>query len=124
MTSRPHSWCCRQCCRRKSAASSCNWLPAISPHQNDSSARLSSRRLPMRGKPRLWALGMLLSSTCQRARYWRKLIYESNESFCTINEYDSYMAESPLEIRHLRMLNALAETGSVSQAAQRVHLTQ
>src|SRR5438105_1965796 len=29
-----------------------------------------------------------------------------------------------LEIRHLRMLKALAETGSVSLAAQRVHLTQ
>ena len=29
-----------------------------------------------------------------------------------------------LEIRHLRMLNALAEAGSVSRAAQRLHLTQ
>jgi LysR family transcriptional regulator for metE and metH len=29
-----------------------------------------------------------------------------------------------LELRHLRTLNALDETGSVSQAAQRVHLTQ
>jgi LysR family transcriptional regulator, regulator for metE and metH len=29
-----------------------------------------------------------------------------------------------LELRHLRMLLALAETGSVSRAAQRVHLTQ
>lgn len=34
------------------------------------------------------------------------------------------MAESILEIRHLRMLNALAEAGSVSRAAQRLHLTQ
>ena len=34
------------------------------------------------------------------------------------------MAESLLEIRHLRMLNALAEAGSVSRAAQRLHLTQ
>lgn len=34
------------------------------------------------------------------------------------------MTESILEIRHLRMLNALAEAGSVSRAAQRVHLTQ
>ena len=34
------------------------------------------------------------------------------------------MPESILEIRHLRMLNALAEAGSVSRAAQRVHLTQ
>ena len=34
------------------------------------------------------------------------------------------MTESILEIRHLRMLNALAEAGSVSRAAQRLHLTQ
>jgi len=34
------------------------------------------------------------------------------------------MTESILEVRHLRMLNALAEAGSVSRAAQRVHLTQ
>jgi LysR family transcriptional regulator for metE and metH len=34
------------------------------------------------------------------------------------------MPESILEIRHLRMLNALAEAGSVSRAAQRLHLTQ
>jgi len=34
------------------------------------------------------------------------------------------MSESILEIRHLRMLNALAEAGSVSRAAQRLHLTQ
>ncbi|HKY02373.1 MAG TPA: LysR family transcriptional regulator [Burkholderiales bacterium] len=31
---------------------------------------------------------------------------------------------APLELRHLRMLIALAETGSVSRAAQRVYLTQ
>jgi LysR family transcriptional regulator for metE and metH len=34
------------------------------------------------------------------------------------------MNERLLELRHLRMLVALAETGSVSRAAQRVHLTQ
>ena len=34
------------------------------------------------------------------------------------------MTERLLELRHLRMLVALAETGSVSRAAQRVHLTQ
>lgn len=34
------------------------------------------------------------------------------------------MSERLLELRHLRMLVALAETGSVSRAAQRVHLTQ
>lgn len=34
------------------------------------------------------------------------------------------MEKSILEIRHLRMLNALAEAGSVSRAAQRLHLTQ
>lgn len=34
------------------------------------------------------------------------------------------MMESILEIRHLRTLIALAEAGSVSRAAQRVHLTQ
>jgi LysR family transcriptional regulator for metE and metH len=31
---------------------------------------------------------------------------------------------SPIELRHLRALTALAETGSVSRAAARVHLTQ
>lgn len=34
------------------------------------------------------------------------------------------MTQSPLELRHLRTLLALAETGSVSQAAARVFLTQ
>lgn len=34
------------------------------------------------------------------------------------------MMQSPLELRHLRTLMALAETGSVSQAAARVFLTQ
>ncbi len=34
------------------------------------------------------------------------------------------MNDRMLELRHLRMLVALAETGSVSRAAQRVHLTQ
>lgn len=34
------------------------------------------------------------------------------------------MSDRLLELRHLRMLVALAETGSVSRAAQRVHLTQ
>ncbi|HKO89346.1 MAG TPA: LysR family transcriptional regulator [Burkholderiales bacterium] len=34
------------------------------------------------------------------------------------------MSAPPLELRQLRMLVALAETGSVSRAAQRVHLTQ
>jgi LysR family transcriptional regulator for metE and metH len=36
------------------------------------------------------------------------------------------MVHSPamLEIRHLRSLIALAETGTVSRAAERVHLTQ
>ncbi|MEF3193655.1 MAG: LysR family transcriptional regulator, partial [Halothiobacillaceae bacterium] len=29
-----------------------------------------------------------------------------------------------IELRHLRMVQALAETGSVSAAAARVHLTQ
>jgi LysR family transcriptional regulator, regulator for metE and metH len=37
---------------------------------------------------------------------------------------DFSMSAPPLELRHLRMLSALAEAGSVSRAAQRVHLTQ
>ncbi|WP_028535599.1 LysR family transcriptional regulator [Paludibacterium yongneupense] len=34
------------------------------------------------------------------------------------------MKQSPLELRHLRTVQALAETGSVSQAAKRLFLTQ
>src|SRR5258707_10447921 len=49
------------------------------------------------------------------------LNYESNESLFFNHEYDSY---SMLEVRHLRTLIALAETGTVSRAAERVHLTQ
>src|SRR5262252_5999140 len=48
------------------------------------------------------------------------LRYESNESLLKRYEYPSYM----LELRHLRSLIALAETGTVSRAADRVHLTQ
>jgi len=59
-----------------------------------------------------------------KQRSWRKLYYESNESYFYINELYSYMTESILEIRHLRMLTALAEAGGVSRAAQRLHLTQ
>jgi len=49
------------------------------------------------------------------------LSYESNESLFLIHERYSY---TMLEVRHLRTLIALAETGTVSRAAERVHLTQ
>src|SRR6266481_8717504 len=49
------------------------------------------------------------------------LNYESNESLFFNHEYYSY---TMLEVRHLRTLIALAETGTVSRAAERVHLTQ
>src|SRR5258708_20611014 len=49
------------------------------------------------------------------------LNYESNESLFFNHEYDSYLM---LEVRHLRTLIALAEAGTVSRAAERVHLTQ
>ena len=65
-----------------------------------------------------------MRSSCQSKVSWSKLHYESSESYFHINELYSYMAESILEIRHLRMLIALAEAGSVSRAAQRLHLTQ
>lgn len=48
------------------------------------------------------------------------LNYEANERFLINYEINSYM----LELRHLRTLTALQETGSVSLAAKRVHLTQ
>src|SRR5712671_5310388 len=49
------------------------------------------------------------------------LSYESNESLLFNHEFYSYTV---LEVRHLRTLIALAETGTVSRAAERVHLTQ
>lgn len=49
------------------------------------------------------------------------LIYESSESLLIYNEQHSYIV---LEVRHLRTLIALAEAGTVSRAAERVHLTQ
>src|SRR6185295_6518707 len=49
---------------------------------------------------------------------------DTNQShpFCLLYELHSYFRM--LEIRHLRTLAALADTGSVSVAAKRVHLTQ
>src|SRR5258706_9236267 len=49
------------------------------------------------------------------------LNYESNESLFFNHEWYSY---TMLEVRHLRTLIALAEAGTVSRAAERVHLTQ
>src|SRR4249920_326321 len=48
------------------------------------------------------------------------MVHESNDVFSSLHEFHSYM----LELRHLRTLAALAELGSVSATASRLHVTQ
>jgi LysR family transcriptional regulator for metE and metH len=41
-----------------------------------------------------------------------------------MNELCSYIMDVQLEVRHLKLLAAIAETGSVTEAGKRLHLTQ
>ena len=41
-----------------------------------------------------------------------------------IDELSSYIMDVQLEVRHLKLLSAIADTGSVTEAGKRLHLTQ
>src|SRR5207247_4845738 len=49
---------------------------------------------------------------------------ESSEMFSHSHESDSYLGVLMLELRHLRSLLAIADTRTLADAAQRMHLTQ
>src|SRR5207247_10116230 len=49
---------------------------------------------------------------------------ESSEMFSHSHESDSYLGVLMLELRHLRSLLAIADTRTLADAAERMHLTQ
>lgn len=53
-----------------------------------------------------------------------RAVLESRECFSGNSENHSYQERAVIELRHLRSLIAIADTGRLSAAAARVHLTQ
>src|SRR4029077_16247690 len=82
-----------------------------------SSMRMRRSRRPLSSSLLSGCISLLLTGEASSPI----LSYESNESLYESYEFHSYIM---LEVRHLRTLIALAEAGTVSRAAERVHLTQ